>query len=578
MAEGGDGTRLERVAIFAITAFFTAFGFGGRFRFIPAAKAVIERIRFIGYVGFAAMADVGRVALFRTGGRRYDGSVGMPRGFGQNRSANRADLRFRAGCIFAGLVTERRDALLRNNGFAATGAFLSFGKPCLCTSRRNCLQNNGLPVVMAVTERGDGACFKCIAILTIAAFFTHFGLRGRFRFIPITKAVTRCMGIRIDVGMSAMAGVCGIARFGTGRLRDGGDVTVTEGGNDFLRLGYLAASRTLFTLGKSRFRTGRRHRLQNDGIPIVMAVTERGEGACLECIAILTITALFTAFGFGGGFRFDPLAEAVTERACVGVDVGMSAMAGVRGMTRFGTGRICNVGGIAVTENGNDLLRLGDLTAACAFLALGQTCFCTGRSDRLQNDGFPTVMAVRERAEKTCFKRIAILTIAALLAVFGFGRLFDRYPFAEAVTECGDGPLRFGDLAAAGAFLALGQTRRRTGGRDCIQRDWIPTVMAVGERGDGARFISLAVSAVPALFAVFGFGGGFRFGPLTEAVTRGTDICIRIGMTATGAGVRCISLLGTGRLRYRDLVAVSACLDQNCLTNRANLGLGTGCR
>ena len=85
------------------------------------------------------------------------------------------------------------------------------------------------------------------------------------------------------------------------------------------------------------------------------------------------------------------------------------------------------------------------------------------------------------------------------------------------------------------------------------------------------RFFSL-------LLALLALGGRLGLGPLTEAVTRGADISIRIGMTATGAGVRCISLLGTGRLRYRDLIAVSACLDKNCLTNRANLGLCTGCR
>ena len=123
--------------------------------------------------------------------------------------------------------------------------------------------------------------------------------------------------------------------------------------------------------------------------------------ACFEVVATRTVTTFTALFGASGCFCLRPCAH-------------------------------------VVTESGNGILSYQYFSAFRALFAFCQTGFGTGRLYRLECDSFPTAVVVRKCCNRSCFKCIAVLTIAAFFALLRLGGSFGFIPLAEAVTCCAD--------------------------------------------------------------------------------------------------------------------------------------------
>ena len=214
--------------------------------------------------------------------------------------------------------------------------------------------------------------------MAVSFLYAVFGKCGILYYYPITKAVTESVDLVRNVGVAAVAGVCGVALILTGGRSNHRVVVVTKSAN-FLRVGMRAVTgerhnSLIYTVGSGGYNTLvvsvtksvnpiRNVRVTTmtsigcvtliltgrSGYDRVVVVSESRNFLRVEMRAVTgeRHNSLIYTVGSGG---YNTAVVSVTERGDLVGNVGVAAVAGVCGVAHFFTGGRSNNRLVIVSE------------------------------------------------------------------------------------------------------------------------------------------------------------------------------------------------------------------------------------
>ena len=432
---------------------------------------------------------------------------------------------------------------------------------------------------------------------------------------PVAHSVTQSVDITINIGVTAVAGVGGVALVGASGSRYDGGVAVADR-FDFAGLGVVAVLAILLLgslFGASRF---------NRHIPVAVGVNQSidigvGEGITaggtgmgsvaligtsrsrydglilvlqsfdltgLGEVAVLAVVLLGSLFGAGGFHRHIPVAVAMTQGIDIAVGVSVTTVAGMSGVTLLGTGGCGYNRFVAVTgclnRSGLGMVAVGALTL---FRASGSTSRSLGlypvahsvtqSVDITINIGVTAGSAgvggvALFGASRSCndgfvlmtksrylagFRVVAVLTVMLLGSLFSASGFNHHVPVAVGVTRCINVGVGVGVAAGSAGVggVALFDASGSRGGR---------LILVAG----CLNLAGLGMVAVGALTLFRASGSTSRslgLNPVAHGMTRGVDITVNIGITAM-AGMSGVALVGASGRGYDGFVAMNTSIDQ----------------
>ena len=604
------------IAVLAVVLFL-ALGGASRFnRHIPFAVAVTQGIDVGVGVGVAAVAGVGGVALVGTGGGRYGGLMLVPKrrylaGFGVitvGALAGLGSLLSTSGSEGLNPVTHdvTQSVNVRVNVSVTAVAGVS-GVTLLGASGGR--YNGGIAVASCLNLSGLGM----VAVLAILLLGSRFGASRFHCHVPIAVAVTRCIDIGVGVGVTAVAGVGGVTLFDTGRSSHDSGVAVA-GCFDLTGFGVVTVGAIMF-LGSRFGASGFNHHVPfavavTQGIDVGVGVGVAAGGTGMGGVALLgaggsrygglmlvpkcrylagfgvvtvgALAGLGSLLSTSGSEGLNPVTHDVTQSVDVRVNVSVTAMAGVSGVTLLGASGGRYNGGIAVTKSRYltdfGIVTVGALAGLTSLLGAGGgegfdpgahgvtqsigiaidigvtavasvggvTLLGAGRS---RYDGLIVVAKSRYLAG---FGVVAVLAILLLGSLFSTGRFHRHVPIAVGVIQSIDERVDVGVTAVANmsgiALLGAGGSRHDGG---------VAVASCLNLSGLGM----VAVLAILLLGSRFGASGFNRHIPVAVAMTQGIDVGVGVGIAAD-AGVGGVALGGAGGRGYDGFVAMNTSIDQ----------------